>query len=418
VALSAFVDAFNSTSGGVVGATVVRTGYGFQPKACVYFLNGQVGTVDIVGRKSNRVGMGFAVSPTDRVCVCVNADDAAGTMNTDRRHSNSACVAAFSISSTLDGLLDLQSFDAGGQTLVVDDTFSVSYRVHALALGGADLVSAATFQFQAPTATGDQDFTGLAFEPDCVLLTSIGYGTAPTALTTDHILSLGMATSSANQAVCAVFDLNASANSATAHYSRTDECVAILASTTSLTFRASFVSFLPNGFRLNWSEVTTGQPYVLGLALQGGSYRVGSFTMPATLNGTEAVSGLGFAPTALLFLSTGAALEAADTPALERQGSIGVATSATNRGAQGWFSQDAQAASVCASIVEHDNVVALPDAAGGVAALMDLQSLDSDGFTVITDDAPAATTVVHYLAMGSAVAPGAGIVRQMMQHAA
>ena len=188
MALSAFVDAFNIGTG-AAASTVVRTGYGFAPKACIYFWSGRTESVNAVGGLQLKQGIGLATSASDRRCVTAYSGHAVGTSRSQRKHNNAQIIEALldpidaPPTGTIDGNADLQSFDGDGQTLVIDDAFTNSLRVHCLALGGSDLAQVTTFQFQAPLATGTQDVT-LGFQPDALLLVSVGYATAPPAAAT------------------------------------------------------------------------------------------------------------------------------------------------------------------------------------------------------------------------------------------
>src|SRR4029434_11297977 len=123
MALSAFVDAFNIGTG-AVASTVVRTGYGFQPKACIYWWSGRTESVDTTGALDLKAGIGVATSSTDRRCVMVQSDDSVGTSATDRKHNNAQCIECLDLTGAIDGNADLQSFDAGGKSPVIHDQFS------------------------------------------------------------------------------------------------------------------------------------------------------------------------------------------------------------------------------------------------------------------------------------------------------
>jgi hypothetical protein len=417
MAFSCYVDAF-SVGSGAAGTTVVRTGYGFAPKACIYLWSGSLATTDLASQNDIRLGIGFATSATDRRLVTVQSDHGAGTMATDRRHSNSACIETLNISGTVEGSLDVQSFDSDGQTLVVDTAFTPQHRIQCLALGGSDLTNAETFQFQASTFLGNADFTGLSFQPDAIVLTSIGHNAAPPATTTTNSLMLGLATAS-SQAALAWIDVDAGGSSDTASYARTDECLAFITSATSLFGRAQFVSFLSNGFRLNWTQGAPTPLYIHGLALKGGQYRLGSFTTSAVLNTTQAQSGFGFVPTGAFFASHSLALSTSGTLQVGQAGTLGAMSSASNRGAVGWASTDASNSAACWVITDHDACAALvTSGAGANSSFIDISSIDSDGFTTIIDDAGAAAELI-YLAFGSSggAPPTADILPQMMhQH--
>lgn len=160
---------------GAVSSTVVVSNVGFQPKAILFWWSGRSEGIDTIGRASHQRGFGMAVSATDRRAICSRSSDAAVSSNTDRAHSNAAAIITVSSGSNIDGALDVQSMDAGGFTLVVDDQMPQDLRIHYRALGGDSLTDVATGQFQEPGATGDQDITSLSFQPDCVLFSSIAF---------------------------------------------------------------------------------------------------------------------------------------------------------------------------------------------------------------------------------------------------
>jgi hypothetical protein len=417
--LQAFVDAFNIGTG-AVASTVVRTGYGFQPKACIYFWSGRTESVDTVNQLDLKGGVGFACSPTDRRCISTQSDFGPTTMATDRKHNNAQCIEALTITGTVDGNADLQSFDSDGQTLVIDSQFTTNLRVHCLAIGGADLLDAATFQAQAPLAIGTADITTLGFQPSAVLLSSIGLATAPAAATGGARWSLGFATATSTQAVVASLDTDAVATSVAARYAFNAECVAMMVSNSSITFRASLTSFLSTGLRLNWLEVDgTTQPYVFGLALRGGQYAVGSLSTASDTTTPMVVSGLGFAPVGVFMASHGATQDTQDTPNNGRLSMhVGAFTSPTNRGCQATVSLGSAGTANCAALLEHAACYCNVNA-GLTAAerLLDVQSMDSGGFTCIMDAAVAGATIVYYLAMGSAPIAGT-ILPTMLQHSA
>lgn len=403
MALSCFVDAFNIGTG-ALGTTVARSGYGFQPKACLYWWAGRLDAVDAVGLLHVRCGIGAACTPTDRCCVSTYIDHGSASAATARTHYTTECIVSVNKSAVVDANADLQSFDSDGQTLVIDDAFvtAQNVRVHCLAVGGSDLTNVATVQFQAPTTTGNADVTSLSFQPDALVLFSVGHPTVPAAATTTARLSLGVV-AGGQQGVAAYEDVNGLGTTDTASYNYGGECVALFTNATTINFRAAFVSFLSNGFRLNWLEVDgSTQPYVVGLALKGGSYLVGNLLTQTDTVTTMVESGFGFQPTGVLLLSSTDAQSTQDSPGAHARMSIGAFTSPTNRGVQACMSQDASANSNAGSTVQHDACYARVTTAGALDALMDVQSVDSDGFTGIMDDADVAQAYVTYLAFGNA----------------
>jgi hypothetical protein len=80
-------------------------------------------------------------------------------------------------------------------------------------------------------------------------------------------------------------------------------------------------------------------------------------------------------------------------------------TSASARATQGWISQHGGNGSILNLSLQEDEVYASGSAVSQAAqeGLMDVQSLDSDGFTLIMDDAETAASLITYLAWGDAV---------------
>jgi hypothetical protein len=405
MAFQCFLDAFNIGLG-AAATTVVRTGYGFQPKACLYWWSGRVESTTSFAAQNLQPGFGMATGPTSRACVTSYSQNGIGTMVTNRRHDNANVINLSTNVSTVDQLAasaDLQSFDAGGQTLVITDSFSgaLNIRVHCLALGGSDLTDAAVVQFVGSGTTGAQDVT-VGFEPTGVVLLGFGSGTPP-ALTTPAFLSIGVATGASAQGVVSFIDADNTSSSNTGHYGFGGDSAASWANYLALSARAAFTTMLPTGFRVTWTG-STGQ-YLYALALRGGSMLVGNVVTSTTLNATIVASGLGFTPTGVFLLSSSAAQDAAGTPALQANLSLGAFTSLTSRGAQSIVSNNAANSAVCASSINEDACLRMLNSGTVSAGVVDVSAVGSDGFTLIMDVADVTTAkYVTYLAFGNSAA--------------
>lgn len=128
----------------------------------------------------------------------------------------------------------------------------------------------------------------------------------------------------------------------------------------------------------------------------------GSFT--AVTSGSQpAISGLGFSPKAIIFWSTG---QTATGFANGASTGLGCATSPTQRWTVAVEADDATANADTGSTVASTSCLRLivTDTSEGAShtldAELDLQSIDSDGFTVVWDDFPASAVLVHYFAIG------------------
>jgi len=113
------------------------------------------------------------------------------------------------------------------------------------------------------------------------------------------------------------------------------------------------------------------------------------------------VSRLGFEPKAIRFywVGVGSATDTASQTVNQRRG-IGFASSTTSRRCVGTFGLDA-AANMDTDSIAHDAAVAVTtDGAGAITGLLDLNSITTDGFTLIVDDQGAANVTVFWEAWG------------------
>ena len=129
-----------------LNATKVITGLGFTPKALRFYwvgLQSNSPTNGVSGAVNERRGVGFAVSAASRRCV--------GTFSEDNNNSASNCGSVAANNSvcitvngtgTVDGRLDISSFDADGFTLIVDDVTPANITVFYEAWGGTDITAA------------------------------------------------------------------------------------------------------------------------------------------------------------------------------------------------------------------------------------------------------------------------------------
>lgn len=391
------------TGTGAVASTVVVGGVGFTPTALILWWSGRTEAVDTVSSQTHKRGMGFVTSPTQRGVVTTVSVDGVLPTSTANRLTDVNCVSIFLDGTTVDGELDLTSFDADGFTLNVTNQFATSYRIQYLAIGGTTNVEVG--RFTAPLATGNQDTVlAGAFQPDAILFLSSGNDVAPPVTGADSRFVLGMATSASNQGVFTGGSNNAAAVTSQAmSYTRQDECLAIFNSAiTALSTRGIFVNFLATGFRINFAEVSGLASQVFYLALKGGgSYAVGNLLTQTDTVTPITESGFGFTPVGALFASANRAQSSADTPTDHDAFSIGAFSDAGTRGAQGIFDEDAVVLSDTGAAVEFDEVYVNIDAASAIQGLMDVQSVDTDGFTCIMDDADPTLNFVFYLTFGN-----------------
>lgn len=402
VALSAACGTLNVTTA-AAGNTVAVAGLGFQPSCVIFFYGGR--TTAGAARGTYMRGFGVAVSTSARWAVSSTSLDAQTTATTGTAHAADACIISLDSTPAQTGAMDLQSFDAGGFTLVIDDAFPSDFLVHYLALGGSSLTGAACGVFT-PTGTAPvtQQVTGLGITPTCVLFAGARIAANPPNVSSDSSIALG-AMSAAGQGVWAGASNSGATNMATGGYGFGSECHgAHNASTSSLENRAEFSALASGSFTINWLE-RSNAARVFYLALAGVSIKIGSLTTATSLT-TVAVTSFGFTPAAVLVVSANRAASTQDTISADDKLSIGVATSPTSRCSTALLDDDGAADSVVFVSAATDSVYQHVSTTA-VVAKMDVQTFDNDGITFVMDlEEPVAGSFAYYVALGPAAAVG------------
>lgn len=247
-----------------------------------------------------------------------------------------------------------------------------------------------------PTSTGNQQITGVGFQPEALIfwmtnLTAEGNGAS-------SYLAKGF-TDGTNQGSTAVawqdgFNTVQDRTVATKVISLVNETGTVLA-------EAGIVSLDTDGFTINWTTVDSTQRLVTYLALGGTSFtnvKVGSVTGTTS---PLAVSGVGFQPDAVLLVGRQDSTLGTGT---RGQVGYGIALSTTSRHTSGARERSNGAGSSGLYSVEFfspaDDLYTTP-----AETRWDLQSMDTDGFTLVQESGTQATTIgAIYMAL-----KGAGI---------
>jgi len=131
------------------------------------------------------------------------------------------------------------------------------------------------------------------------------------------------------------------------------------------------------------------------------SCKVGSFaTGTGAVSSTVVVSDVGFQPKVIFFMWNGR-LESTDTVGRANHGSgFGVAISTTDRRCMTSLAQDTPTAMVTNHVQRDASCICTTTTADAIDGELDLQSMDSGGFTLVVDDQFATSVRVQYLALG------------------
>jgi hypothetical protein len=402
-----------------LNATKVVTGLGFTPKALRFYwvgLQSNSPTNAVAGNVNERRGVGFAVSNASRRCVGTFSDDNNGAASDCGSVAADDCVCiTVAGTGTIDGKLDISSFDADGFTLIVDDVVPANITVFYEAWGGQDITAAVVGDIAEPAATGTQNYTVSGFTSDgrnqCVMFAGVqSVNALNTGQGQDSGLCVGFATSTSSTNNVVVVG-NADDNSGTSDtdgYCFQGDCLAqIVIAGGNPDARANLSAWGTDQFTLNWTNRATTNRRNIFLAIKGGSWQASSYTIAGnTLNSTTTVSDLPFFLRGLSLIGRMTAQSTAGTSTAQDRVSFGSGLSTTSRNSAGIIDANNQDPTLIGTIVQYDSVLSVPTSAGAVAATYDINAFNVNQFQIIVDTAGGVASEFHgYLAFGDTMYP-------------
>jgi hypothetical protein len=394
---------------GVATTTYTVTGKTGTWKAVILFWSGRPETTDAGGEGDVCHGFGAAVSSTSRWAYASVIDHGPTTVVTDRYHANTGCVIQLAVNGALVGLADFSAFTADGFTLVIDDAFPTAMEIGYVLLGGSDLTNVATGFVDLSASTGDVDHTGVGFQPDFILAGGVGIAADPDGGTTNNLISIGAATSSA-QAVMSVYSADNLGNAICSSYCRAGEIHATQATNNTTVFvRCSFTSFLADGFKINNLEAP-GSRRLFYLALKGGTYTIGDFLTATDTNAFTEAHGMAVTPKGALFLSSNRAASTQDAATAHAEWSVGASDGTVNV-CHYYRDKDAASTGDCFNAVSHDQCYLNADNGSGQALEGEghVNSFDATNINLQMTDADPVQSFVWYAAFGNTPAGGISI---------
>lgn len=233
--------------------------------------------------------------------------------------------------------------------------------------------------FTTPSSTGNFSVTGVGFKPKAILFwgnpaTADGNLTGVTAFT----FFIGSATSSSNRFAIA---MNNDGTWGTEQVN--DSCIFLLNSGNGLINQADFVSMDSDGFTTNFSAVSGGGIVgsIVNFMAFGGDNLSGAIIkqiqIPATFPITQAYTGVGFKPDAIMTFTVGNASGPPSLFSFSNTIGIGAATGPNNR----WTTSNDSNGGPAEEYQRTNAVISLVDS-NSKSIEADLVSLDSDGFTL------------------------------------
>jgi hypothetical protein len=401
MALQAHVGTFDCPAS--TGSSAV-TGVGFQPQAIIFTYTTR--TSDGSGGHA-RIGVGFATGASNRFALGVNSTDIFGTTLVQRSISAVDCIALITNDALTQSLeADFVSFDADGFTL--DWTIVTSGAdIHYLALAG--LTDAEVTTFALATSTGNLAVTGVGFEPDGALFLTGGVA-ATTKGGGDTILGVSAADGTDEVSLAITQDDNAASAIGRTLF-ETGKLLQTVLVAGATDGESTFVSFDADGFTVNIGNGYAGAYIAAALCLLGIRMKVGVVTVPAG-TGSQAVTGVGFQPSAVLMMSN----HAATSVVVNSSHSVffGMASGSSNRATVSSAHVQGSDPTTCDHDSDTTKLVKLITAGTPTVDLAaDLTSFDSDGFTLnwTTVGTGASTDQIAYVAFGDVATPSASASR-------
>ena len=372
------------TTGGA-GTTFVESSFGFTPKGVLFWWMGRNDGSDAIGTHTTMnafQGFGIAQSASSRYCV--------GQRSARISSRDDAVHVQHSTLGTVNGRIDLQSLDADGLTLVVDDDVS-ALRLHYLAIGGDDVTNVACGRFDIATSTGDQDVTGVGFQPDAVIFLFPNLQNLPGSVF-ESFMHIGFAAGATPE------NLVWAAYANVGSYCRLGESIAYVDTSSNVGDRGRVTSWLSDGFRINWTELDAiaGRD-CLYMALKGGQYKVGSFS--TRTDGNDITVTPGFEARGVVLVSACRAESTADADTSDGEISFGAFTSASARVGTTLFHDGTDSQSA----VEYDEAYVHIDTTPALVALGDVTAIGASTFTMVMDNPDDAANFVGYFAVGDNV---------------
>lgn len=403
----------------VLNTTIPVTGLGFTPKALRFYWVGLQSNSPTNANSqavSERRGVGFASSATSRACVGTTSidNDGTGNMQTGSVFSTTAVVITTTEVPAVDGLLDINSFDVDGFTLIVDDVAPVNITVFWEAWGGDEITNVTIGSIAEPAATGTQNYTATGFvatpsdKSQCVMFAGVqSVNASGTPQAQDSGLHVGFATGTAtanNITVCGNQD-DGSATGDTDGYNYTGDCLSmiIIQGGTAVNARATLSAFGTNIFTLNWLARTTTNRRSIYMAIKGGQWVAGSTTIAGnTLNSTTTIRDVPFKINGVSLIGAMKTISTAATATVQDRIGFGSGLSTTSRNSAAVLDENGTQASEIDLSIYYDQVLVYPSVAGALQTAYDISALSVNSLTLITDTAGGvANEWIGYLIFGS-----------------
>jgi hypothetical protein len=365
------------------------TGIGFRPSTLI--IAGQKSIADGINESEVYLTLGFGDANFDQYCNCTRVVE--GVVGANRGASGNSDEAILQFIDTDANIIvsaTLLTMDADGFTLnfTINDPGAAIFKF--IAFGGVDL-EYAFGSFDAYAGTGNQEITGVGFQPDvCLFMDAFGTD-SPDTTTFIRYNGLGCATGAGEEWVSAHNGEEIANFRGTFTRATDNACCALLHAKPhgfgpliddNLAAEGSLVSMNADGFTISWSKAWPHKVFYLAMRSDTSSWKAGTMVMPPNAPNVSVV-GVGFQPGAVIIQHVNGQYGSAD----DIGGSLVRSDSTLGWGAADGIDDTCigirdVTATITGSVTYRwtGGVLAMGDRLG--VPTMEWASFDADGFTV------------------------------------
>jgi hypothetical protein len=394
----------------------------FEPKAIRLYWVGLQSTATAANSQAvaERRGVGFIANNggvLTRSCVGTFSADNSGNADCGSIWSNTSCVITVSGAGAKDGAIDIDSVDALGFTLILDDVLPANITVFYEAWGGDEITNITIGAIAEPAAIGNQTYTATGFTPStsgftpdrCIMLAGVqtvnatDVGQAQDSGLHVGFVGSGFSTALPDQfTVCGNSD-DGSATMDTDGYNQSGQCLSMITiAGGNPNAIAGIVSYGTDTFTLDWSLRATTNRRSIYMAIKGGQWRAGSLLINGnTLSSTATISGLPFNVKGISLLGAMKPESTANTSTAQDRIGFGSGTSTTVRNSAAVLDENGTANSEINLSLYTTQVLVYPSTAGGLQTAYDINAIGANQVQLITDTAGGvALEQIGYLVFG------------------
>lgn len=370
------------------------TGVGFQGKVLFLWANSK--TADGSDAEVWAQSFGWAVSASEEAVIGTAFKNTSGNRGSTYT-SSAACIAIQGGTNGINHLAraDFTQWDSNGFTINWAVNDNVARKIHYMVLGGSEISAKSITTTVGTISTGNKAYTGFGFQPQFVMVLHPSGATVEGQNSTQRGMNLGAADGTRQIASGLTHIDTTSTSYENIFTNRTWHRNSVV------TDYATFYSFDSDGYTLNWIDPCSATTSLFhALCIRGVKAYVGQDSQK-TSSGTKENSAVGFPPLGLLFFGINNSTNNA-TPQSSTSMNFPMigGSDGTNEAA---IAGGRNSTTVTNNVLDSDKaVIHYATGASGMTlqAEADVNSLDSDGFTLNWPTADSTARIFNFIAFG------------------